>query len=205
MKIVPHWLKVHWKLCFWVVAVLASLITFFLFLRADRKTIDTLSSQLVAERWETEDKPYAMASAFLSESSYVPSTSVDDIRLSVEYELTPAGLHSDDHPWLYALFKTEQATLQNGVASTNVEITLVTGDYFTIHPLNIRKGWYLSETEVMRDRIILDRQTAWDLFYSDDVVGQYLTWNGQRYMVAAVVDLESGDYNDMAAGDTQRA
>ena len=105
----------------------------------------------------------------------------------------------------HAFSQTQKATLKSGLASTDVEMTMISGDYFTFHPLPIRTGWYFSESELMRDRIILDRQTAWDLFYSDNVVGQALEWDGQKYVVAAVVDTEPGEYNDMAAGDTQRA
>jgi hypothetical protein len=57
----------------------------------------------------------------------------------------------------------------------------------------------------MHDRIILDRQSAWDLFYSDNVAGQYVTLDGYTYQVAAVVDTETGEYNALAAGDTRRA
>ncbi len=195
----------HWKLCLWVVAVVTSFGIFLGLLHRDRQTIETLSSQLTAERWGTSEKNYAQASVFLPDSYAVPQNSVGELRLGIENALTGAGVSSEDYPWLYAFSTTEHATLKNGIATTDVEITLISGDYFTLHPLDIRNGWYLSETEIMRDRIILDRQTAWDLFYSDDVVGQYLEWNGHRYMVAAVVDTEPGEYNDMAAGNTQRA
>lgn len=200
-----RWLFVRWKMCLWVLAVGLSLVVFAVLLRGDRQTVETLSSQLAAERWETEEKPYALSTVFFTDKDGIPQTAVSEIRLNVENALTAAGVASDTHPWLYAFSRTEQAELKNGVAGTTVEMTLVAGDYFDIHPLSIRNGWYLDDSEVMRDRIILDRQTAWDLFYSDNVVGQYLEWNGQRYMVAAVVDTEPGKYNDLAAGDTQRA
>ena len=192
-------------MCLWVLAVGVSLIIFSCFLGGDRRTVETLSSQLAAERWETEEKPYTLSTVFLQDRDGIPQSALPEIRLGVENALTAAGVASDTHPWLYACSRVEQASLKNGVASATVEMTLISGDYFTIHPLPIRNGWYLSDTEVMRDRIILDRQTAWDLFYSDNVVGQYLEWNGQRYMVAAVVDTEAGEYNSLAAGDTQRA
>lgn len=167
--------------------------------------VSALTDQNAYARWETEDKPYAQASVYLPEDNAIPDSMIPTIRLAVENALSAAGVPSTDYPWFYAASKTEQVTLQNGIASSNVELTLVTGDYFRMHPMELRTGWYMSEDDVMHDRIILDRQTAWDLFYSDDVVGQFLEWNGQRYQVAAVVDYPEGKYTERAAGDTRRA
>ena len=167
--------------------------------------VSALTDQNAYARWETEDKPYAQASVYLPEDNAIPDSMIPTIRLAVENALSAAGVPSTDYPWFYAASKTEQVTLQNGIASSNVELTLVTGDYFRMHPMELRTGWYMSEDDVMHDRIILDRQTAWDLFYSDDVVGQFLEWNGQRYQVAAVVDYPEGKYTGLAAGDTRRA
>lgn len=195
----------RWKMCLWVLLVAISLGVFSLFCHGDGQTIAALSDQLGAERWETEEKPYSLSTVFLENQNGIPASALTEIRIKVENALTAGGVPSEDYPWLFAYSRTEQATLKNGVASSSVEVTLVAGDYFQIHPLSIRSGWYFDENEVMRDRIVLDRQTAWDLFYSDNVVGQYLTWNGQNYVVAAVVDTLPGKYNEMAAGDTRRA
>lgn len=199
------WLLHRWKWCLWVLLVVGSLVVFGLLIRGDRATVDTLTSQLAAQRWETPEKQYAQGSVFLPEDHAIPQDAVSGIRLSVENAMLAGGTGVEEYPWLFAFSRMEQATLKNGIASADVELTLVAGDYFTIHPMPVRNGWYLSETEVMRDRIILDRQTAWELFYSDNVVGQFLEWNGQRYMVAAVVDTEQGKYSQMAAGEGQRA
>lgn len=199
------WLLRRWKWVLWVLAVLVSLGVFWGMCRGDQKLEATLTAQTAWQRWETEDKPYAQASVYLPEDSAISAAELSSIRLSMENTLTAAGVPSTDHPWFYAASRTEQVTLQNGIASSTVELTMITGDYFRIHPMVLRTGWYMSEDDVMHDRIVLDRQTAWNLFYSDDVAGQFLEWNGQRYQVAAVVDYEPGKYNKMAAKDVCRA
>ena len=199
------WLLRRWKWVLWVLAVLVSLGIFHGMCRGDQKLAATLTAQTAWQRWETEDKPYAQASVYLPEDSAISAAELPSIRLSMENTLTAAGVPSTEHPWFYAASRTEQVTLQNGIASSTVELTMITGDYFRIHPMVLRTGWYMSEDDVMHDRIVLDRQTAWNLFYSDDVAGQFLEWNGQRYQVAAVVDYEPGKYNEMAAKDVCRA
>ena len=205
VKQVLRWLLRRWKWLLWGLLVLICLGVWHGLCRGDQKVVSALTDQNAYARWETEDKPYAQASVYLPEDNAIPDSGIPTIRLAVENALSAAGVPSEDYPWLYAASKMQQVTLQNGIASSNVELTLITGDYFRIHPMVLRKGWYMSEDDVMHDRIVLDRQTAWDLFYSDDVVGQFLEWNGQRYQVAAVVDYPEGKYTERAAGDTRRA
>ncbi len=205
VKQVRPWLHWRWKWLLWGLIVLICLGIWYGLCRGDQKVVNALTDQNAYARWETEDKPYAQASVYLPEDNAIPDSGLPTIRLAVENALSAAGVSSEDYPWFYAASKTEQVTLQNGIASSNVELTLITGDYFRMHPMVLRKGWYMSEDDVMHDRIVVDRQTAWDLFYSDDVVGQFLEWNGQRYQVAAVVDYPEGKYTERAAGDTRRA
>lgn len=205
VKQVLRWLLIRWKWLLWGLIVLICLGVWHGLCRGDQKVVNALTDQTAYARWETEDKPYAQASVYLPEDNAIPDSGIPSIRLAVENALSAAGVPSEDYPWFYAASKMQRVTLQNGIASSNVELTLITGDYFRIHPMVLRKGWYMSEDDVMHDRIVLDRQTAWDLFYSDDVVGQFLEWNGQRYQVAAVVDYPEGKYTERAAEDTRRA
>ena len=205
MNQVLRWLLRRWKWILWGLIVLVCLGVWHGLCRGDRKVVSELTDQTAYVRWETDDKPYAQASVYLPEDNAISDSVIPTIRLAIENALSAAGVPSTDYPWFYAASKTEQVTLQNGIASSNVELTLVTGDYFRIHPMVLRKGWYMSEDDVMHDRIILDRQTAWDLFYSDNVVGEFLEWNGQRYQVAAVVDYPAGKYNSEASDGTRRA
>jgi hypothetical protein len=125
--------------------------------------------------------------------------------LNVEKALTEGGVPSQDYPWFYGASYSQTSTLQGDGTSCQVELTAVAGEFFRIHPMELVNGWYMNESDLMHDRIILSRQAAWDLFYSDQVAGMYVTLDGNYYLVAAVVDLESGTYNALAEGDTKRA
>lgn len=195
----------RWRLFLWIFTVLLSLGLCGLLLYLGERDIADLTPQAAAQRWETEEKTYAMASVFLPEGKAIPADYVGEFRLSMENVLLAAGVGSETHPWYYAFSRTESATLSTDRASTEVELSVVSGDYFRVHPLELRGGWYPDEDHVMLDRIVLDRQTAWDLYYSDNVVGMYLQLGGHYYEVAAVVDTEKGEYNQMAAGGVNRA
>ena len=195
----------RWKLLLWIFTVVLSLLLCLFLLRMGEADVEELIPQSAAQRWETEEKPYAMASVFLPGEKAISPDFVGEFRLAMENVLLAAGVGSETHPWLYAFSRTEGATLASDSASTAVELSVVTGDYFRIHPMELLGGWYPSEEHVMLDRIVLDRQTAWDLFYSDNVVGMYVTMGETRYQVAAVVDTEPGHYNELSADGINRA
>lgn len=195
----------HWKRLLWGLAAGVCLIAFLVLWQGDRKTIRTLTPQLTAESFQTEEKPYAMASVFLTESEAIPQDRLGEIRLSVEQALTDSGVGSDTHPWLYSASYQTTATLTYESAKSEVLLTAVAGDYFRIHPMSVLSGWYMDEDDIMHDRVVLSRQAAWELFASDNVVGMLLELDGIYYQVAAVVETERGKFNEMAAGDTPRA
>ena len=195
----------YWKWILWGLVVLVCLILFLVFLHGDRKAVAELTDQAAYARWQTEEKPYGQASVYLKEGDGISQDSLAGIRLSIEKALTAGGVPSEDYPWYFAASRTESAELTGEKTSAKVELTLIYGDYFWLHPLPVRYGWYMDKNAVMRDQIVLDRQTAWELFSADNVAGQFLTWNGQRYQVAAVVDYAPGTYNEMAAEGTNRA
>ena len=196
----------HWKKLLWGSLCLLSLLGLFLMRAGDKRMIRALTPQLSAARWEAEDKPYAMASAVMEAGAGVDPGRMGEIFLKVENALTAGGVGSSEYPWYYAAscMLDGQLRAENG-GSCSVELTAVGGDFFQAHPMRVLSGWYFDQNDVMRDRIVLDRRSAWDLFYSYDVAGQFVELDGTAYLVAAVVDLEDGKQNEMAAGDTRRA
>lgn len=194
-----------WKRLVWALAASACLVGAVLLWRGDRNAVAELTPQQAAENWETEEKPYAMASVFLREENAIAQQSIGEIYLNIENALTAGGVDSEDHPWFYAASYQTEATLVHEVAVCEVELTAVAGDFFRVHPMELINGWYMDEDDMMHDRIVLSRGAAWDLFYSDNAAGMFVQLNGQNYQVAAVVDLETGKYNDLAAGDVKRA
>ena len=76
----------------------------------------------------------------------------------------------------------------------------VGGDYFLFHPLQLLSGGYVSDEDYMADRVVLDAQTAFNLFGSSDVAGMEVTINGKTFPIAGVVKSED-DFATAAALD----
>ena len=63
----------------------------------------------------------------------------------------------------------------------------VGGRFFDFHPMPLRSGGYLYESDLMHDRVVLDEQLAWMLFGAQDVAGMTVQIGKQEFLVAGVV------------------
>ncbi len=79
-------------------------------------------------------------------------------------------------------------TLRTDMATTTVEAIGVGGDFFYFHPLDMLDGSYLSEDYLMKDYIILDKETAWKLFGAINVTGMSVTIGDVPFLVAGVYE-----------------
>ncbi len=63
----------------------------------------------------------------------------------------------------------------------------VGGKFFDFHPMPLLSGGYLSETDVMKDRVVLDEQLAWMLCGSTDLAGVTVEIGDREFLVVGVV------------------
>lgn len=66
------------------------------------------------------------------------------------------------------------------------------GDFFLFHPLELVKGGYIPDTALMKDGIVIDEDMAWQLFGSEDVVGESVLIGGVPHFVIGVVKRDRG-------------
>lgn len=72
------------------------------------------------------------------------------------------------------------------------------GDFFIFHPLTLISGTYFDGDDLMKDKIVIDEDTAWQLFGSTDVIGQSVLIAGIPHYVVGVVEKESGKMYEAA-------
>lgn len=78
----------------------------------------------------------------------------------------------------------------------------VGGNFFFFHPLTLKGGAYFSENSMMDDYIILDEDSAWQLFGSTDIAGMEVCVGQTPLVVAGVVARENTFFSE-AAGNTK--
>jgi hypothetical protein len=74
----------------------------------------------------------------------------------------------------------------------------VDGDFFFFHPLELVSGSFFMADDLMKDKIVIDEDLAWQLFGSNDIVGQCVTIGGINHYVAGVVKRKEGRFNEAA-------
>lgn len=172
-----------------------------------------LKHEQVAHNWDSEGNT-AHISIFFSESSkYSLKESLDktEFELMNWYykilgELETASITVETgNPTarlvVHGYSATGEIDVQSESGNVRVKAYGVGGDFFQFHPLKLVKGGYFSESDLMQDRVILDTDTAWKLFGSNDVVGMFVLINKIPHMVVGVYERENGYFNDAAGND----
>ncbi len=170
-----------------------------------------LQHEQVANEWDDEGNT-AQISVFFSDSEkYGLRDSLEgtEFRLTDWYykiltELETASITTENPTArlvVYGYSAAGQISLQSEHSNVSVKAYGVGGDFFQFHPLKLVSGGYFSESDLMQDRVILDTDTAWQLFGSSDVVGMFVLIDGIPHMVVGVYERESGYFNDAAGND----
>ncbi len=88
------------------------------------------------------------------------------------------------------------------VKAENVDAIGVGGDFFLFHPMELVSGSYFGPDDIMKDLVVLDEDLAWQLFGSNDIVGQCVNIKGINHYIAGVVKRIDGRFPE-AAGLTK--
>lgn len=155
-------------------------------------------SQQEAQRWAADKKPYHQVSAFWPASEKVGKERISTVRSTIQRKLTEASLYDESHSgkvWTdaFAAQTTDSVTRISDIGlkgKENVQILGVGGSYFLFHPLKMVSGSLFSEEDVMNDRVVIDRNTAWTLFGGYDIAGQSIKIADKTFLVAGVYEPE---------------
>ena len=193
----------HWPL---VLAGLLALLCLFSVWRLHAVS-SLLTSQQAAERWQGEsERSFAQVSAFTPRGEEMTLEQMMTFRKAMAQKLKDAsydleketGLYSD--AWSY----TGMVKVSAGRRSGEVQAVAVGGRFFDFHPLRLVSGSYLSPSDLMEDRVLLDRETAWLLFGGMDLTGMSFSLNGTPVVVAGVYSHETDAFSKKASEGAMR-
>ena len=154
----------------------------------------TLESQKAAERWGGDSElAFRQFTVFLPESGRIGQEDIYRFRGTLETRLADASLETPERGSLYcdAWSASGKLTVSGENGTGEASVIAVGGQYFHFHPLTLVSGSYLSENDLMKDRVLLDEDLAWLLFGGTDLAGMTVTINDLPYVVAGVVSREA--------------
>ena len=178
--------------------IFAAVFTFLLLagtacLAAVRSISAMLLTQQEAQRWQGGSEiPYTQISCFLPIDQKVTTEDVNSFRQVMMKKFKEASLDINSGELLYvdAWSTSGKVNVSSAIGKSDVYACAVGGEFFQFHPLHLKSGSYISENDLMKDRALLDEETAWLLFGSSDVQGMSFKINGQYFVVAGVIERE---------------
>lgn len=151
----------------------------------------TLTYTDSAKVWAGEnDLFYSYVSCFMPVNEKIDESAVYSFEKTVDGKLTEASLEAGEGAslWNYAYSGTAMVSVSTLRGSANVNAVGIGGDFFFFHPWYLRSGSYISGNDLMKDRVVIDKNLAWTLFGATDVAGMELLIEGKRFIVAGVIE-----------------
>ncbi len=158
----------------------------------------TLNSQKAAERWAGDrDQRFAQVSCFYPVGQEKTEEQVRTFRETVDKKLAEAGVEAPEQGsyWTDAYAAISSAQTKGERGSSEATAIGVGGDFFLFHPYNLLSGSYISDEDVMLDRVVIDRELAWKLFGGTVLDGMTMEVNGRLCYIAGVVERETDRFS----------
>ena len=167
---------------------------------------NSLPDQNAAVRW-SKNHDVAQISIFFTEDQKITEDSVKELAWKLTQALTEQAIGKDEkkssgRELVMAYSAEGQITLNRAGKTLTVNAVGVGGDFFLFHPLTLLSGQYLNTSLDMKDGIVLDEDTAWQLFGSSNIVGQTVEIGGLPFYIRGVVKKPTGRL-EKAAGLSQ--
>ena len=164
----------------------------------------TQQSQMQAERFAGESgQEFMQFTCFFTQDKLTDLESIFALRQKFSDKFAEANLEPSPGGSLYcdAWSTTGSVKIYSEHGNATTSVVAVGGSFFDFHPLTLRSGVYLRQTDLMKDRVILDEVLAWMLFGSPYVAGMQVDIGGKPYLIAGVVQRESDKATQKFAED----
>ena len=166
-----------------------------------------LPDQHAAERWQGEGElDFDQLSFFMARDQKLTREQLYAFKTEMLKKLREASLDPENNPGLLhdAWSTSDTLKVQNGRRSGEVQVVAVGGWFFDFHPLRLLSGNYLQPDDVMDDRVLLDKETAWLLFGGTELSGMSFSIGDKPFVVAGVYEHASDRFSRRADGDGMR-
>ena len=160
----------------------------------------TIYDQLEGQRW-SDGIRCGQVSMFFSESYGVNLDKISEFEFNINkglisdgYQDASANLQDGSAVWNDCYSAMGSIAVTRDKRTVNAVAIGVGGDFFQFHPMQLLSGNYFTGDAVMKDYVILDDDLAWQLFGSDNIIGETITLGGVPHYIAGVVKRDSGKY-----------
>lgn len=162
-----------------------------------------LVSQQAAVSWKGEsEERFAQVSCYFPVDKTVGEDAIYSFRRTIDSKLTDAGVEprkeESGSNWTDCYSAVDSLTVEGERNTSEVTAIGVGGDFFLFHPYQLESGSFISEDDIMKDRVVLDYELAWKLFGGASLEGMTVKINGVPYYIAGVVRRETDKFSEKA-------
>lgn len=164
----------------------------------------TLLSQQAAERWAGErEERFAQISCFYPVGGEKAETEIFSFRDGIDKKLSEAGIEETEqgNNWKDAYAAVFDSSAEGERGSSQATVVAVGGDFFLFHPYELLSGSYINEDDLMKDRVVIDRELAWKLYGGTDLEGMSMLVNGKTCYIAGVIARETDKFSQRCFSD----
>ncbi len=162
-----------------------------------------LTHERQAERWAGESGiRFQQFDCVLSPGQTLEEDAIYSFRDSAMKKIDESDFELSEGGTAFCDAWSTQGSLKVGGprGSFDAAALAVGGSFFDFHPLTLCSGGYLTESDLMKDRVVLDEQLAWMLFGGSDVSGLTVEIGERDFLIAGVV-AQANDRFTRAAGE----
>ena len=159
--------------------------------------------QTVSKRWDKSGNA-SHISVFIKDTAFFGKTDVDEFEYNLNGKLDFNSVFAekeDSRRYIDCYAAKSNITLESVSKTVDVNCLAVGGDFFMFHPVKLISGTYFSGNDLMQDGVILDEETAWQLFGSSDVNGQKVLYGDRVLFVKGVYKKSEGKIYEYARGE----
>jgi len=159
--------------------------------------------QTVAKRWDKSGNS-SHISVFIKDTAFFTKTDMDGFEYELNNKLDFNSVYAESEEtrrFIDCYVAKTSITLEGPCRTMDVNCMAVGGDFFKFHPVKLLTGTYFSGNDLMQDGVILDEETAWQLFGSSDVDGQKVLFGDRVLFVKGVYKKSEGKIYNYARGE----
>ena len=198
-KLIPIHMRILFPVCliaFLIVLVLSGIM---------KNSIEQLDTQQMSKRWSKDGK-VSQISCFFSVNTSINTEYIEEFEHNLENALKQADIsvespNANARLWVDAYSASGKITVKSNIANITTDCLGIGGDFFQFHPIPLISGSYFSGNDLVQDLCVLDKNAAWKLFGSNDVVGQVVYIGDVAHIVTGVVEHEDSDLYQSAGLD----
>ncbi len=170
--------------------------------------VGSISMQKPEKRWSADGEDSGYAAAYMSEDEGINLDTINSFKEKYRSTMLEDSIEISETARNYIdAFSCEgqlEVFRDFGKSGYKVNVTAVGGDFFYFHPMELLSGSYISDSDLMHDRIVIDENTAWNLYGSSDIEGKTCVINNKYYYIAGVVRANDSKISEKTYGIRSR-